>query len=213
MKYIKNMEFPRAFLKRTFLLFLVCTCTQVASSSSSKASLSAYIPSLTFERQTWNNCGPASVVGVLGAYGFKVSQEDAKKVLRPTGVGYMTVDVIDGYVQQYGLRATHFRSGNLESVKRTIDLGIPVLVLQWLRGAGEGSSFVGEIPHFRTVRGYDDKQKTFWVDDPMLGANATISYKDFLTLWGVYNNDFIPIYPKGMESKLERTLGVRIPRT
>ena len=196
-------------IHKIFLTILFCNFSHAIALSSK----SAYIPGLTFQSQTFNNCGPASIVGVLGAYGFKVSQEEAKKVLRPTGVGYMSVDVINDYVKQYGLRATHFKSGNLEHVKRTLDLGIPVLVLQWLRGSGEGKTFVGEIPHFRTVRGYDDKQKTFWMDDPLLGANATISYKDFVTLWSVYNNDFIPIYPKGMEAKLERAIGVRIPRT
>ena len=124
----------------------------------------------------------------------------------------MMADVIDGFVRPYGLRATRFSGGDLEHIKRTIDLGIPVLVLQWLRGSGTGKNFVGEIPHFRTVRGYDNKSGIFWIDDPLLGPNVVISYRDFKTLWGVYNNQFIPVYPTNMTAALERAIGTRIPR-
>ena len=124
----------------------------------------------------------------------------------------MMADVIDGFVRPYGLRATRFTGGDLEHIKRTIDLGIPVLVLQWLRGSGTGKNFVGEIPHFRTVRGYDNKSGIFWIDDPLLGPNVVISYRDFYTLWGVYNNQFIPVYPTNMTAALERAIGTRIPR-
>jgi uncharacterized protein len=208
--------------KNVSLLVLACLllpCGSIVEAKRSKTTVvqpvlssSVYIPGLTFERQTYNNCGPASVSGILGAYGFKVSQEEVKQVLRPTGTGYMRADVIDGYVRQFGLRATVFANGDTERIKRVLRLGVPILVLQWLRGSGDGKNFTGEIPHFRTVRGFDDRTGQFWMSDPMLSDNAVISYKDFTLLWGVYNYWFIPVYADGMQPKLEAALGVRIPR-
>lgn len=209
-------------LKNVSLFALACLLLSSGSIGEAKRSKttsvqpvlssSVYIPGLTFERQTYNNCGPASVSGILGAYGIKVSQEDIKQVLRPTGTGYMRDDVIDGYVRQYGLRATIFRNGSTENIKKVLRLGVPILVLQWLKGWGEGKDFRGEIPHFRTVRGFDDRTEQFYMSDPMLGENAVISYKDFNLLWSVYNYSFIPVYADGMQPKLEAALGVRIPR-
>lgn len=201
---------------RLFLIGLGCLGLLVGASAVTqqnvRASRSAYIPGLTFQPQTYNNCGPASVAGVLGAYGVSLTQEEVSQVLRPTGTGYMRADVIDGYVRQFGLRAPLVVSGRIENIKAVIDLGVPVLVLQWLKGSGSGKDFVGEVPHFRTVRGYDDQAGVFWVNDPLIGEDAVISYKDFTTLWSVYDRWFIPIYPQNLTPRMEATLGIKMPR-
>lgn len=165
----------------------------------------SYIPGLSYEHQTYNNCGPAALSSVLAAYGIGLSQEAIRKVLRP-GTGYMGVEGIDPFLRNFGLRAPYFKGGRLEHLKRVLDLGAPILVLQWLEGSVSAQGFSGRIPHFRVVRGYDENAQVFWVSDSMLGANAVIPYSDFVQLWQVYNNAFMPIVPREMMPQLERTL-------
>lgn len=164
-----------------------------------------YLPNLSYVAQTYNNCGPASIVSVLGYYGINASQDALRQVLRPNG-GYMTAGVIDPFLKPYGLRATRFKGGNIEHLRRLIEQGIPVIVLQWL-------DRVGGIPHFRVVRGYDDKAQVMWLSDPIYGPNVYVNYADFERLWGVYGQEFIPVYPQDAVAKVEAALGVKnLPR-
>jgi hypothetical protein len=162
--------------------------------------LSAYLPGLTHVAQTYNNCGPAAIVSILGYYKIQKTQDEIRTILRPNG-GYMRADVIDPYLRPLGLRATRFKNGNAEHLRRLVSQGVPVLVLQWL-------DRVGGIPHFRVVRGYDDQSGVFWISDPIYGANVYLRYADFDTLWGVYGQEFIPVYPEGWQPRIMTILGL-----
>ena len=186
-------------------LFALLSLTTSAVAAPAVRPVSAYLPGLRHVAQTYNNCGPAALVSVLGYYGITKDQDELRKILRPNG-GYMTAGVIDPFLRPFGLRATRFRGGNPEHLRRLVAQGVPVLVLQWL-------DRVGGIPHFRIVRGYDDATGVFWLDDPIYGANVYISYTDFVRLWGVYGEEFIPIYPEGWQNRIESVLGVKgLPR-
>ncbi len=161
---------------------------------------SAYLPNLKHVAQSYNNCGPAALVSVLGYYGVQVDQAALAAVLRPRG-GYMTTGVIAPFLKPFGLRATVFKNGQASHLRALVAAGIPVIALQWLNREGG-------IPHFRVVRGYDDKAGVFWLDDPLYGANVYVSYADFQRLWGVYGQEFIPVYPAGWEDKVARMLGL-----
>ncbi|MBB6097778.1 ABC-type bacteriocin/lantibiotic exporter with double-glycine peptidase domain [Deinobacterium chartae] len=188
-------------MRLVFLPALFLSLCLLGPAQAARQPSSAYLEGIAHTFQTYNNCGPASLVSVLGYYGYRVSQEEARKALRPQG-GYMTADVIDPYLRPYGLRATRFKGGRLEDLKKLVSAGIPVLVLQWL-------DRVGGTPHFRVVRGYDDRAGVMWVSDSMYGAQAYLSYADFQTLWSVYGQEFIPIYPEGWQGRLEALLGVK----
>lgn len=188
-------------MRRTALLYLVFILGSAAALPSS-----AYLPGLTHVAQSYNNCGPAALVSVLGYYGYRADQAALASVLRPQG-GYMTSGVIAPFLRNYGLRATVFKNGQAGHLRALLAAGIPVITLQWLDREGG-------IPHFRVVRGYDDKAGVFWLDDPLYGANVYVSYADFQRLWGVYGQEFIPVYPAGWEAKVAALLGVRsLPAT
>ena len=161
----------------------------------------AQLGGLGFVYQTYNNCGPAALVSVLGGYGLKADQAALARVLRPGG-GYMTAGVIDPFLKPLGLRATRFKAGQLSHLRALISAGYPVIVLQWLNG-------VGAVPHFRVVRGFDDASQRIYLSDPLYGPNVYLSYADFDKLWGVYGQEFIPVYPTQDAAKVARLLGVR----
>jgi len=158
-----------------------------------------YLGNLPFAFQSFNNCGPASVSVVLGYYGFRVSQEDLRKVLRPRG-GYMSANVISPYVKKFGLNAITVKNGNVAAVKRLVSQGIPVIVLQWLDRPGH-------TPHFRVVRGFDDTTGHMWVSDSMIAGAAYISYRDFDVLWNTQGRLMIPVFPKGYETHVKQLIG------
>ena len=152
--------------------------------------------------QTYNNCGPASIVSVLKYYGLQVGQAQVAQVLRPAG-GYMQAGVIPPFVERYGLKATRFRNGSLENIRQLTAAGIPVIVLQWMNR-------VGGIPHFRVVRGYDDRTGLMWLSDPIYGPNVYVKYADFELLWTLAGQEFVPIYRPGQAALVGRILNVRL---
>ena len=163
----------------------------------------AYLAGVGWVAQTLNNCGPASVIAATSAYGIAFDQRELAKILKAKPTGYMTADVIDPFLRPYGLRAQRYKEGDIWHIKRLIDQGIPVIVLQYL-------DRVGGIPHFRTVRGYDDAAQVIWFSDSMYGANSYLSYQDFDRLWNIYNREFIPIFPEGYQATVSRAVNPAI---
>lgn len=160
---------------------------------------SAYLGSVGFSPQTYNNCGPASVSAVLSAYGLQVSQQTIASAIKP-GSGYMTSEVIAPFLAQYGLQAVRYKQGTLNHIRALLASGIPVIMLQWLNTPGR-------IPHFRVARGYDDRAGVMWFSDPYYGANTYVSYTDFERLWGtLYQREFIPVVPQGRTDLIVRAL-------
>ncbi|WP_424949361.1 C39 family peptidase [Deinococcus sp.] len=164
--------------------------------------VSAYLAAVGHVHQTYNNCGPASIVSVLNYYGIQASQESVAGVLRPQG-GYMLAGVIPPFVERYGLRATRFRNGSLENLRQLTAAGIPVIVLQWMNQ-------VGGIPHFRVVRGYDDVTGLMWLSDPIYGPNVYVHYADFERLWTLAGQEFVPVYRPDQTALVGRLLNVRL---
>jgi len=152
--------------------------------------------------QTYNNCGPASIVSVLSYYGIRADQSQLAQVLRPQG-GYMLAGVIPPFVERYGLRATRFKNGSLENIRQLTAAGIPVIVLQWMNR-------VGGIPHFRVVRGYDDQTGLVWLSDPIYGPNVYVHYPDFERLWTLAGQEFVPVYRPSQTALVGRILNVRL---
>ncbi len=161
-----------------------------AASFTSGLPARAFLGGMSFARQSYNNCGPASVSHVLSYFGYRVPQEDLRKVLRPRG-GYMRVDVIAPYVRKFGLTARVTKGGTLDGVKKLVSQGVPVIVLQWYDRPGH-------IPHFRVVRGYDDAAGIVWVSDSMVGGTSWLSYRDFDRLWNTQGRQMIGVYPTSL---------------
>ena len=203
---------------KTFARLALCSLTLIGAALSAPARLAhkgsaqhntaapvlpraVQLSGLGFVYQTYNNCGPAALVSVLGAYGLRADQAALASELRPNG-GYMQAEVIDPFLKPLGLRATRFRSGQLAHLRSLISAGYPVLVLQWMNQ-------VGAAAHFRVVRGFDDGTRRIFLSDPIYGPNVYLSYADFDRLWNVYGQEFIPVYPASDAAKVARILGVK----
>ena len=195
-------------LSRALFPLLLCLGLSAPAAAAAKPAakpahpVSAYLAAVGHVPQTYNNCGPASIVSVLSYYGVQADQKEVAQVLRPHG-GYMLAGVIPPFVERYGLKATRFRNGSLENLRQLTAAGIPVIVLQWMNR-------VGGIPHFRVVRGYDDRTGLMWLSDPIYGANVYVSYADFERLWSLAGQEFVPVYLPAQTAAVGRILKVRL---
>lgn len=160
---------------------------------------SAYLPRVGYVAQTYNNCGPASLIAVMQHYGLTTDQKALGALLRPHG-GYMPITVINPFLGRIGLTSTYYRKGQLVHVRRLLAAGVPVIVLQWLDDRHT-------IPHFRVARGFDDRSQTIYVSDPMKGPNYPISYARFESLWSVGSNTFLPVYPPNQAQAIRKIIG------
>ncbi len=157
---------------------------------------------MTHVWQTWNNCGPASVVMALSAIGIDASQEEARLVLRGEDIRRgMPAQNVDPWLRaRFGRRAVARTNGTADQVKRFIANGFPVVVTQWLEDASR-------LAHYRVVRGYDDGRAVFYVNDPMRGANAALSYDWFVENWKPFSYRYLILYRPEDEARVKALVG------
>ncbi|MDP9266151.1 MAG: hypothetical protein M3O91_08580 [Chloroflexota bacterium] len=162
----------------------------------------ADVASVSHVWQSLNNCGPASVVMALAAFGISVSQEAARLSLRGPDIrrGMPSANVDPWVREQFGLRAIARTNGTNDLMKRLVTNGFTPIVTQWLEDPSR-------IAHDRLVRGYDDSLSAFLVNDPMRGAAVPLSYSWFATNWQTFNYGYFVIYRPEDEPVLRAIIG------
>lgn len=191
-------------LRFLFVLFLLVLPAGFAKGNAPQGAQAVQLQGFTWSKQTYNNCGPQALSSILSYYGIHVNQEKISGVLKACPTCYMQTEVIDPYVRNFGLRAQRFKKGAISHVKALVRAGYPVLVLQYLKTNSD-------VPHFRIVTGFDDRQKMFFLNDPYYAPNAAISYDGFQNLWSdLYSREFIVIYPEKQKARVGQALGVKL---
>ncbi len=96
-------------------------------------------------------CGPASLAGVLGYYGLKLSPDRIATELSTERLGgSLAIDMLL-FAKKQGLTARYYR-GSVDDLKERIKGDLPLIIFVDL---GVGSYRIG---HFMVVRGYDDSR-------------------------------------------------------
>ena len=140
------------------------------------APASAALPDMKHVWQSLNNCGPAAVVMALSTLGVDANQETARLALRGTDVrrGMGPQGVGPWVEENFDLRSMWRNNGTNETLKTLVANGFAPMVTQWME-----EPWVSRVSHWRTVRGYDDAKKVFYVNDSMRGNNFPLSYDFF----------------------------------
>ena len=154
--------------------------------------------------QSLNNCGPAAVVMALSTFGIDADQEEARIALRGPDVRRgMGPGPVDPWVKQlYGLRSVSRSNGTIELIKHFVANGFAPMVTQWMQ-----DPTISRIAHWRTVRGYDDGLRVFYVNDPMLGANVALSYEWFNANWQPFGYRWMVIYQPADAERVQEIVG------
>ena len=182
------------------------------------ASLPDHVPPFTmiYQRQTWNNCGPANATMALSYYGWQDDQEFAEDYLKPGGREDKNVspsEIVSFIENRSGLRAIARIGGDLELMRALLDAGFPVILEVGYRP--EGHDWLG---HYRTLAGYHHPSRQFFLYDSYIGPddnNGIISqnYADLDEDWRHFNRVFIVVYEANREEQVHELLGERLDET
>ena len=169
-----------------------------------EAPASFVLPQMKHVWQSLNNCGPAAVVMALSALGVDANQEVARLALRGADVRRgMGPGPVDPWVKEnFGLRSMWRNNGTNDLMRRLLANGFIPMVTQWMQDPS-----VSRIAHWRTLRGYDDGQGVFFVNDSMLGNNVALSYDWFGRNWQSFAYRYMVIYRPDQEQLLRAIIG------
>lgn len=163
-----------------------------------------------YQKQTWNNCGPANATMALSFYGWKQDQTYAAEFLKPGGREDRNVNPSEmaAFVnEQSAVDAIWRIGGTVDLLKQLLANNIPVIVETG--SMPEGYDWLG---HYRTMVGYDDNQGIFFILDSFVGsdnpgAGIIESYPNFDEDWKQFNRTFIVVYEPQRAELVERIMG------
>jgi tetratricopeptide (TPR) repeat protein len=152
-----------------------------------------------WEKQDWNNCGPATLAEALRYYGWQGDQFDISDLLKPDrGDKNVNVEELIYYVRTRAgwLDADYRVGGTLQTLKRFIAAGFPVIVEKGLVLAPNdgGGGWAG---HYLLLTGYDDSEGVFIGQDtnPISGgANRKVDYATVDEGWKAFNRVYLIVY-------------------
>jgi uncharacterized protein YvpB len=176
----------------------------------------------------WNLCGPANLTMALSYWGWEGTRADVVAYVKP-GVNDPSLSTVDrgkpdknvmpyeleDFVdtQASGLQAILRVGGELETVKRLLAAGFPVLVEKGY-SERDASGKITWLGHYLYVTGYDEAGQYFIVQDAYLrtnpqgtGENLQSSYEEFQNQWRSFNYLFLVVYPEEQVDQVLAALG------
>lgn len=172
----------------------------------------AAIRSPQFEKQTPNNCGPATLSMMLHLYGWTGSQKDISDWVKPiVGDRNVNPEELRYYVRtQAGWLNMEYRvNGDIETLKRLIAANYPVMVesvtsLDPNDALGPNDDLWAA--HYLLLTAYDDATREFTIQDSYHGADLKISYAKLQEQWHAFNNLYIVVYFPQFEDEMKTIL-------
>jgi hypothetical protein len=162
---------------------------------------------ITHEYQQFNNCGPANLAMALSYWGWEGDQRDTRSFLRPNtevdDKNVMPSEMVDYVEQNTDLRALTRLGGDVETLKRLIAAGFPVLIEE-----GHHPPDDWWMGHFLVINGYDDARQRFVSQDSLIMADFPRSYNELEeSWWRDFNYVYLVIYPPDREAEVMDILG------
>jgi hypothetical protein len=185
-----------------------------AETMQSSAQVVSNIPSthrnfgFQWARQTWNNCGPATLTTALSYFGWQQDQEYAKSFLRPNreDKNVSPSELVNFIDEQAQVDALWRMGGNLDLLKALIAAGFPIMIERGMMF--EANDWLG---HYQIFVAYDDGQGVFYAYDSFLGNGAgegvPMRYSELDEDWRAFNRTFIVIYNPSEVGLVQSVLG------
>lgn len=163
-----------------------------------------------WEKQDWNNCGPATLAINLRYYGWEGDQFDISELLKPDrGDKNVNIDELIYYVHnRAGWLDAQFRvGGTVEILQRLLAAGYPVMVEKGYVIESDGPD-AGWAGHYLLLTGYDLNQRSFIGQDSFIGPDQTIGFEALESGWEAFNWVYMLVYPVSAPPALESILGL-----
>jgi hypothetical protein len=165
-----------------------------------------------YEKQTPNNCGPATLSMALKMYGWDGNQTMISDVVKPvTGDRNVNPEELRYYVRtQAGWLNLEYRvGGTIEILKRLLAANYPVMVESVTALNPEDALGPTDdlwAAHYLLLTGYDDTKQEFTVQDSYRGPDLTISYAQLEEEWKPFNNLYMVMYFPQYEEEMKTLL-------
>jgi hypothetical protein len=170
---------------------------------------SVMLPSPEWEKQDWNNCGPATLAIALRFFGWKGDQFEISDLVKPDrGDKNVNIEEMIYFVRnRAGWLEADFRvGGTIETLKRFLAMGYPVVVEKGYVIVSDGPDN-GWAGHYMVLTGYDDSRQVFVGQDSFIGPDREITYAELEEAWKAFNHVFMYVYPVADPAPLESILG------
>jgi tetratricopeptide (TPR) repeat protein len=164
-----------------------------------------------WDKQTPNNCGPATLSLYLQTHNWDGNQTDISDLLKPLSADRnVNVEELVYYVRtQAGWLNAEFRvGGDIEVIKSFLAAGLPVMIEEGFYF--EESYWPNDdrwAGHYLLLTGYDDKTETFIAQDTFRGPDQIVPYQSVLENWQTFNYVYILIYRPDQSELVESLLG------
>jgi tetratricopeptide (TPR) repeat protein len=165
------------------------------------------VEGVVYEKQHFNNCGPANLSMALSYWGWEGDQTVTADWLKPNPKdrNVMPYEMVEYVRSQTNLNAILRWGGDLEMIKKFIAAGFPVLIE---RGYYEEIPEFGWMGHYNVITGYDQDREIFTIQDSYPGVpNTTNSFERIERHWRAFNYVYIIVYPTEREPEVFEILG------
>jgi hypothetical protein len=165
----------------------------------------------SWERQDINNCGPASLTMYLRFWGWDGNQTDIAALLKPIRKDRnVNVEELVYYARTEAgwLQAEYRVGGDLETLKRLLAAGIPVMIEEGVRL--EETYWPDDdhwAAHYFLLTGYEDESQEFTGQDSFFGADRKVDYQDLDHNWQAFNRVYILLFPPDRQAAVQSLLG------
>ena len=173
----------------------------------------AILSSPPYEQQTPNNCGPAALSMMLQMFGWNGSQKEISEIIKPVnGDRNVNPEEMTYWVRNYAgwLRIEYRVAGELETLKRLIAAGYPVIIEGTTSLNPDDSGWPDDdlwAAHYLLLTGYDDVTQTFIAQDTYRGPDRKISYEQLDSDWKPFNYVYMVVYLPEQEEQMKSLLG------
>lgn len=165
-----------------------------------------------YEKQTPNNCGPATLSMAMHMYGWTGTQADIAAQIKPVLQDRnVNPEELVYYVRNNAgwLNIEYRVGGSIDLLRRMLAANYPVIV--------EGTTALDPndalgpnddlwAAHYLLLTGYDDTAQTFTVQDSYHGADRTVSYDQLKEEWKPFNYLYLFFYVPGEEPEIQSIL-------
>jgi tetratricopeptide (TPR) repeat protein len=160
-----------------------------------------------------NYCAPANLAMALSYWGWTGKITDIGDAIKPypDDKNVMPYEMVD-YAQSLGYGALVRVGGDLDTIKRFIAAGYPVLVEKgvFFYDLNGVYSWMG---HYQVITGYNDTTSMFTAQDSYIKENYQESYDQLTEEWRSFNYTYIIIYSKDHEADAMNLLGTDADET
>ncbi len=141
----------------------------------------------------------------LSYWGWPGDQRDTAAYLKPNArdKNVMPYELAAYVEDETDLGVIVRVGGDVDTLKRFIAAGFPVLVEKGFEGEG----FDGWMGHYEVLTGYDDARQRFTAQDSYIMADLPVNYADLLVHWRAFNFLYLVIYPADREAEVMSLLG------